>query len=224
MLHVVTWKWGTKYGNDYVHKLAAGLKRHVTEPHTFTCITDDTRGLSVNCEYIRDPDLLEIKGCFARLRLFDDEAQKKSGIEAGHRIVCIDLDVIPVRNMDKLFYRPEPFLILQGANAINPNPFNGSLWMLRAGYRPDIWTDFSLEKLDEIPRHDFPDDQGWFWYKLPDAPGWKVGPSSGIYAFQKPGWPKDDQLPSDACLVVFPGWRDPVKFNHLPWIREHWCL
>jgi hypothetical protein len=59
---------------------------------------------------------------------------------------------------------------------------------------------------------------------MPDARG--IGPADGVYAFQKPGWktPGDGLLPPNARIVAFPGWRDPVKFVHLPWIQQHWRL
>jgi hypothetical protein len=154
--------------------------------------------------------------------LFDPEIQSDIGACSGDRIVCIDLDVVITGSLDALFYRPEPFMILRGANSVNPCPYNGSVWMFRAGYRPDVWKDFSLEAARKIPYFEFPDDQGWLAYKLPNAIGWQVGSPSGIYAFQKPGWPQSNVLPDDVRMVVFPGWRDPKQFKHLNWIKKHW--
>lgn len=215
MLTVVTWLWGTKYGASDVAKLEAGLKRGMQEPYHFLVATPQED----------DRHLTEIPGCFARLRMFDPTWQQEvAGAKPGDRIVCIDLDVVVTGDLYPLFYRPEPFLILHGANAANPCPMNGSLWMLRAGYRPDVWSDFSLEAASKIKHYEFPDDQGWFWHKMPDAAGWKVGSPSGVFAFRKPGWPKgSDDLPKDARLVVFPGWRSPEKFKHLNWVNEKWA-
>ena len=95
--------------------------------------------------------------------------------------------------------------------------------MLRGGYRPDVWTDFSFEAANKTAHYEYPDDQGWLWYKLPGTAGWKAGSASGVYAFQKPGWPgKSVSLPSDARLVVFPGYRDPNHYHELPWVQQHW--
>jgi len=85
-----------------------------------------------------------------------------------------------------------------------------------------VWRDFSLKNAELAPKHEFPDDQGWLWYKIPDAAGWKVGPASGVYGFQKPKWPKGDALPKDARIVAFFGWRDPSKFTHLDWVKANW--
>lgn len=213
MLTIVTWLWGEKYGTNDVLKLRAGLARNLRQPYRMLVASPEPE----------DVPLTSIPGCFVRLRMFDPEWQANAmKVEAGGRIVCIDLDVVVTGPLDPLFDREEAFLILQGANASNPCPYNGSLWMLRAGYRPDVWTDFSIEDAKEVPHYEFPDDQGWMAHKLPNAAGWKAGSSSGVYAFQKPGWPKGDALPSDARLVVFPGWRSPEKFKRLAWIEEQW--
>lgn len=233
MLTVCTWLWGTAYGPADVAKLAAGVRRHLKQDYRFVCVTDHEEYFSagiwsqrISGEVISTPildrDLLSTKGCFARLRMFDPEWQEE--LCADDRIVCMDLDTVITGPLDPLFNRPETFLILQGANAANPCPFNGSLMMLRAGAHPEVWQDFSLEAAtaDNVAKYEFHDDQGWLWHKLPNAAGWKVGPQSGVYAFQKPAWPKGDDLPTDARLVVFPGWRSPEKFKHLPWVQEHW--
>ena len=123
--------------------------------------------------------------------------------------------------LDPVFDRPEPFVILSGANAVNPNPFCGALIMVRAGQHPELWRDFNLDIAKTIPFHEYPDDQGWIHYKLPNAAGWRAG-QNGVYAFQKPGWPVGYNLPHDARLVTFNGWRSPAKFAHLDWVRRNW--
>lgn len=209
MLTICTWLWGTKYGPEYVERLQAGVARHLKQPYEFKVFTPPAV----------DRDLTEVKGCFARLRLFDPEFQRANGIDG--RVVCMDLDLIVTGSLDELFDRPEPFVILQGVNAKNPCPMNGSLWMLQAGYRPDVWSEFSLELAAKIPFSEFPDDQAWFADMIPDAAAF--GAEDGVYAFQKKNWPKGDALPKDARIVAFPGWRDPSKFTHLDWVKANWA-
>lgn len=210
-LNVITWRWGSKYPGHYVERLKAGLARHLKQEYRFGVFAPEAE----------DEHLADVPGCFCRLRMFDPAWQEKHGLSG--RIVQVDLDCVVTGPLDAVFNRPEGFTILHGGNAANPCPFNGSLQMLRAGYRPDVWADFSLEAAKQIRAYEFPDDQGWLAHKLPDAAGWKAGSESGVYAFQKPGWPKGEALPSDARLVVFPGWRDPSKFSHLGWIKQNWA-
>jgi len=172
--------------------------------------------------------LTKIKGCFARLKMFDPEWQKEF-LDPDQRLINLDLDTVITGNLDKQFDRTEPLCIMQGGNASNPCPYNGAMIMLRAGAHPEIWQDFTLERGLAIPCHDFPDDQGWIWHKVPGLPGWKCGPETGIYVFRKPGWPgfrrkrgPDDRLPDGARLVTFSGVRKPAGFENLKWVREHW--
>jgi hypothetical protein len=209
-LIISTWSWGTKYGPDYVAKLASAVKRNLKQPHRFAVFFPQEE----------DEYLTEIKGCFARLRTFDPEWQAANGIEPGDKIVCMDLDLIVTGPLDELLDREEPFTILQGVNSANPCPFNGSLWMLEAGYRPDVWHEFSPELAEKVPYYEFPDDQAWLADMIPDAG--KFGPEDGVYAFQKKGWPKGELLPRNAKVVCFPGWRDPSQYVRLEWVQEHW--
>lgn len=222
MLTVVTWEWGNKYDPTYVYKLRAGVRRHLKQLHQFIVVTDDVKkynsigrnhvDLIINC---KDPDLMD-KGCFCRLRMFDPYWQRQ--LELNDRIVCIDLDNVITGPLDPLFDRPEPFVVLQGVNAVNPCPYNCSLFMLRSEAYPEVWRTFSLVAAAHTPHHEFPDDQGWLWHKIPNAAGWTG--RDGVYAFEKPGWPGD--LPAGARIVAFPGKRDPSHYTKLPWVAEHW--
>ena len=218
----VTFLWGDMYGASDVAKLAASLKRNVSQPYRFIVFTDRKRDVAgAEQHQICDLHLTKVQGCFARLRLFHPEYQKALGFKDGDRIVSVDLDVVTTGNLDPMFDRPEPFVILTGANSANPCPYNGSVWMLRAGYRPDVWTDFTLDRASKVDWYAFPDDQSWFYHKMPNEAGWIAG-ENGVYAFKKPGWPKGDDLPKDARFVAFFGWRKPSKFQQLKWIAEHW--
>lgn len=217
MLHVKAFKWGVKFSADYVHRLAAGLKRHLAMPFRFECITDNVAGLNVPTSPIRDPQLCN--GCFARLRLYDPRYQFEMAILPGEKILIIDLDVVIVGPIAALFKRPEPFSILTGINR-SGKPYNGGMQLFNAGYRPDIWRDIDAE----VPRR-FANDEDWLHHKVPGVTGWPAG-QDGVYGFLKPGWPPGDNagenLPADARLVFFVGWRKPAEFAQLPWMQTHW--
>lgn len=219
----VTWLWGDKYNESHVAKLAAGVWRNYKAPHRFVVFTDRPRELPAGVEQrsISDPELIG-RGCYCRLRMFDPAWQQRHGFE--DRVVSLDLDLIAVGPFGDLFERDDSFLILRGVNARNPNPYNCSVMQLRVGRHAEIWSDFSVSKAARAPFHEFPDDQGWIWHKLPVVAGWPGGQQSGIYAFQKPGWPMghDAELPPNARIVTFIGWRKPELFGRLPWVKAHW--
>jgi len=208
-VHVITWLWGSKYPSHYVERLASAVERNLGN-HTFTV-----------CRPMpEDMHLTEIPGCFARLRTFDPCWQKSMGFKKGDKILCLDLDLIVTGDLRPIVSRPEPFVIAQGLNAKNFCRYNGSVWLLEAGYMPDIWTEFSMEEARSVPYWKFPEDQAYFEAKMPDAGSY--GPKEGIYGMGKPGWPNGDGLPSNARIVAFPGARDPAQFCHLPWVKDHW--
>ncbi len=211
-LKICCWRWGTKYNDTYVRRWSDGLHRHVKQPHELLVFTPQQE----------DVYLTEFPGCFCRLRMFDPAWQERAKLAKNERLVCTDLDVIFTGQLDPLFDRKETFVILAGANAVNPCPYNGSLMMLRGGHHHEVWQTFSVPAAKKTKFFEFPDDQGFLWDKLPSAATWQVGQTSGVYAFQKPGWPGNDQLPDGAKMVVFPGWRDPAKFSNINWIREKW--
>lgn len=234
MLVITTWWWGRKFGIEHINRLAAGIKRNLKQPYRFACIHD--KGFpdfspDVHQSWpIADETLTRYKGCLARLRMFDATWQKAYPChsmyqEPADRIVCIDLDTVITGAIDPLFDRPEPFVIMQGANAVNPCPMNGALMMLRPGAHQEVWSDFSNEAINKIKFHEFPDDQGWIWHKVPDAAGWKTGSEHGVYVYRKPGWPMmlDDELPRGAKLVTFIN-NDPSKLTQLSWVKENWKL
>lgn len=233
MLVVTTWWWGNKFDVSHVNKLAAGIKRHLKMPHRFACIHDKGfPDFSIDVDHswpIADEILTRYKGCFARLRMFDPAWQKAYPCHAMYQVpadllVNIDLDTVITGPLDPLFDRPEPFVIMQEANAANPCPMNGALMMLRPGAHPEVWKDFSVDAASKVPFFSFPDDQGWIWHKVPGAAGWKCGPEYGVYVYQKRGWPSNSvYLPDGARLVTFIN-KDPSQLMHLDWVRENWKL
>jgi len=222
-LNVICWLWGSKYRDIDVIRLRNGVRKYLHESHRFLLFTDQVlyfSDLSIDVRPLQDRHLTT-RSCFCRLRMFDPHWQKLNGLEG--RILSLDLDLVLVSRIDALLQTASTFKILQGANATNPNPFNASIMLLRCGHHAEVWNDFSPGLAQVMPFHEFPDDQGWIWHKLPKADGWKVGKDSGIYAFQKPGWRTGSiDLPSDAKIVAFIGKRKPRMYEFVPWVRQYW--
>lgn len=229
MLFVCTWLWGTKWGDDYAVQLFAALRRHIKQEFRAVLITDRAGGFGedIVCPVEEaDKPLLEQRGCLVRMRMFDAAWQARIGAKAGDRIVNIDVDAVVTGDLDVLFDRRDEFTIMQGFNQTNPCPFNGSLWMFRAGERHDVFDDFSFKAYADrkVPFHAFPDDQGWLHYKFPNAAAWTT--KEGVYAFKKINWPAfvggiKHGLPLNARVVAFPG-RAPKEYQWLGWVRQHW--
>jgi hypothetical protein len=168
-----------------------------------------------------DEPLLKMLGCLARIRMFDEAWQQRIGAKKGDRIVNIDVDCVITGVLDPLFNLGHEFTIMQHFNSTNPCPFNGSLWMFRAGERHDVWDDFSLAAFKErgVPIHAIPDDQGWLHHKFPDAKAYT--PKEGVYCYHKRTWPGGLELPAGARVVAFPG-RKPEMLKDIDWVKENW--
>jgi len=223
-VNVISWMWGSKYNPRDVQRLANAVQKNLRARHRFYLFSDLPYSISgVETREIQDPNLTD-RSCFCRLRMFDRQWQVRNGFHKGP-ILSLDLDLMVLKPIDDLLVTTSSFKILQGVNAVNPNPFNASVMLLHAGHHHEVWDDFSLEKAKAVPFHEFPDDQGWIWHKLPNADGWRAGAESGIYGFQKPGWPMRPTgmiLPQDARIVSFIGKRKPAMYLGVPWIREYW--
>jgi hypothetical protein len=169
----------------------------------------------------------------------------------GPRIVSIDLDTVITGNIDRLFDRPEPFVIWgdrSPAEIAAGTPYCGSLFMLDIGYRPDVFTSFDPVEASELRRKYgyIGSDQAWMSHKIKGAPIWTK--RDGIYSFRldvqmsfgvqravgviaarqrMPGQRgmRDGSLPERARIVFFHGAEDPSQ-THLhvqhKWIEAHW--
>ncbi len=236
MLFVCSWLWGTKWPQQYAVNLFAGLRRNIEQEFRAVLITDHPVTVATGADIIvpipdEDRPLLDKPGCLVRMRMFDKAFQDSIGAKPGDRIVNIDIDSVITGKLGPLFDRDDEFTIMQGFNSTNPCPFNGSLWMFRAGERHDVFTDFSFQNYMAlgVPFHAIPDDQGWLHYKFPNAAAYT--PADGVYAFKKKTWPgqlkggSDEQrhaLPEGARVVAFPG-RNPQQYMWLDWVKKHWA-
>lgn len=130
-MNVVCVKVGTKYGADYVNKLAAMVARHTTLPHTFLCLTDDPRG--VTCRTV--PIGTTLPGWWAKLVLFKPHPALADG-----RTVFLDLDTVIVGNMDFLLQYDGPFAILR--DFYRPQGLGSAIMSIAPGFGQRIWERF----------------------------------------------------------------------------------
>lgn len=237
MLDVVTFKWRPQWAGyrsqftaAHVNTLRAMVARHYQKPHRFTCVTDDPDGLDSRVRYVplwQDHGALisqhgrQNPSCYRRLKLFAPEAVDL----IGPRILSIDLDVVITGDLAPLWARSEDFVGWEGT--AGRNPYNGSMFLLRAGARPDVWTKFDPATSPiEAHRAGFlGSDQAWIGYKLgPDEPRWTR--ADGCYSWRMHLRRDRGNLPAGARIVFFHGagndpWLNWTQ-NAAPWIKDHW--
>lgn len=232
MITVCCFKWAkpgyrSTFTAEHVLVLRNMVARHYQKPHRFVCITDDARGLeSIETVKLWDDykDIPSPHGghnpsCYRRLKLFSRDI----GSVLGQRFVTVDLDTVITGNMSPLWDRTEDFIIW---GETNPKSFyNGSMFMLTAGSRAQVWEDFDPVKSPRmaLKAGRFGSDQGWISHRLGRGEAtW--GRTDGVYSFRVHIQPFGGSLPNGARIVFFHGKEDPwgYKAQQYPWIREHW--
>jgi len=233
-LSIVTFKWHAPPGyrstftSEHVNTLARMVKRNYPEPHRFVCLTDDAAGISKDVEVFELwPDLANVRSphgpknpsCYRRLRLF----AKNTGDWLGERFVCVDLDCVIVGDMRPLWNRTDDFIIWK---ATSPgNFYNGSMFMLRAGARPQVWTDFDpeLSPRETKAARLFGSDQAWIAYKLGGGEStWSD--ADGVFSYRNQVRSAGDRLPANARIIFMHGRHDPwhAELKRLDWVKKHY--
>lgn len=233
MLTVVTFKWRappgyrSTFAGVHVDTLRRMVARHYRQPHRFVCVTDDPAGITEpdielfelwgDFSTVANPSGRKNPSCYRRLRLF----ARNPGAWLGDRFVVLDLDAVIVGDVAPLWDRPDDFVIWQSAST--GNPYNGSMWMLKAGARPQVWKDFdpALSPLETHRNRLYGSDQAWIAHRLgPDEPTWTR--KDGVLSYRLDIEPRKGMLPPGARVVFFHGKTDPwsADAQRLAWVRE----
>lgn len=190
-LRVLTWLWQqpsgrTSYQPWHVRVWAAMVRRHLSLPHTLAVVTDvpgDYGDVQViapprDFEDVRIPTWGErMPQCLRRLAMFRPDAAEIFGAE---RFVSMDLDCVISGPLDPLFDRDEDAVFYRGTT--QSRPYNGSMTMLRAGCRPQVYTEFTPDRAVEAGQKYLGSDQAWVSYIL--GPGEAVWDArDGVHAW-----------------------------------------
>src|SRR5262245_19283677 len=235
MLRVCCFKWKPPNPNYRSHFDATSVNvlrhmvdRHYPDPHEVVCITDDPIGIEtgirvvplwIDYDNVPSPHGAHQPSCYRRLKVFSDEALAF----LGERFVCLDLDTVIVGDLRPLWNREEDFVIW---GETDPRSFyNGSMFMLRAGTRTKVWTEFNprYSPRDALRAGRFGSDQGWISYVLGRGEAmW--GKDDGVYSFRVHLKNGSLPLPRNARIVMFHGKIDPWSYEamDIPWIQEHY--
>lgn len=219
MLSVITFKYvkptyRTTYTSEHVNTLRRMVARCYNHPHRIFCVTDDPTGLDDGIEYVplwRDhSDLVNPShptsrpNCYPRLKLFSGEMEAIF----GPRFISLDLDMVLVDDVAPLWNRPEDFVIY---DARGDDHYNGSMFMMTAGAREQVWTKFDPVRSPQLTTAAGMrgSDQAWIRYCLsPHAATWSY--EEGVYAYlnlvppRRNRRPRPNIVPSGRRLRVHP--------------------
>ena len=230
---VVTFKWTpapgyrSKYGPAQVLTMQRMVQRHYPKPFHFVCITDDAAGLEGirtiplwdDWASLPNPHGTHNPSCYRRLKVFAPDA----GAWLGERIICIDLDMVVTGDLTPLLDDPADFKIWGQSDFPGQQWYNGSFWSLKAGARPQVWTEFNEQSPKLAKRAGCRgSDQGWFSYILGKREAtWST--KDGIYSYRVHIAKQfGNTLPANCKLVAFHGKYDPWQYSmqQIRWIRE----
>lgn len=234
LLSVVCWKWlpppgyRSVFGPETVNVLAKMVARHYPRPHRFICVTDDPKGINGHTEIVpdwkdfsdlRSPSGVRNPSCYRRLRMFHPEIAQTF----GQRFVSLDLDVVITGDLTPLWDRTEDFVMTGDTNP--RTHYNGSMVLMTAGARPQVWTKFDPVESPRAARAagHFGSDQGFISYLLgPNEKKWTT--ADGVYSFRNHLQPKGCALPTDAKVVIWHGEHDPWSAfgMRIEWVRQHY--
>jgi hypothetical protein len=207
------------------------VERHYHKPHEVVCITDNPKGLHSSIRVIPLQEVEQFAhlpsphggtnpACYRRLVMYSDKAREF----IGERFVSVDLDVVIVDDVTPVWDRPEDFMIW--GETLRRTPYNGSMQMMTAGARKQVYDKFDPAKSPMEARKARMDgsDQAWISFVLgPLEKRWTV--EDGVYSFRLHVKTNSGRLPKGARIVFFEGQIDPwspFALKLCPWIQHHW--
>jgi hypothetical protein len=207
MLTVLSWLWSqssgrTTYTAQHVNAWASMVRRNLSLPHRIACVTDMPAGIDPGIKIIALPtDFSGVRlptwgadrpQCLRRLSMFRRDAAEIF----GGRFVSMDLDCIVTGSLDPLFDRPEEIVLYAAPpGSTEGRRFNGSMLMMSAGVRPQVFDDFDAKAAAHASARLFGSDQAWISATLgADEATWSE--ADGVYWVGR--WESAAQ-----CRVVF---------------------
>lgn len=229
MITVVCWLWRQQksrasYTAKHVNIWGDMVRRHLKMPHQLACVTDAPEGIHPSIEIITPPgDFLDVLNprwangkpqCYRRLSMF----RRDAGTIFGNRFVCMDLDCVIGGPLDPLFDRRDDLVLFKGTSP--ERPYNGSMMLIRAGCRPEVFEDFSEAAAIESGSRFCGSDQAWLAHRL----GWKEATwdeADGVYWFG-PRF-KQDRKKLTPAVLFFPGALKPWTLPNIdPFVTRNY--
>ena len=246
-VNILTLKWGTKYGPEYVNRLYSGVRRHLARDFRFCCFTDDPSGVRAEVEAHPIPPF-DVPAAWRRtpwlkLVLFRDGLAGLTGPS-----LFLDLDILITGRLDDLFtFAPRRPCIIHDWERMTQRlfrrhgePGNSSVFRFESGKSGAILERFMVERDQALARYRTVVEQRYLAEALGPHRAW--WPRDWVVSFKRhciPAFPRNlitpPRLPGNARIVVFHGRPNPheavVGYRGTrphrsclpaPWIDEHW--
>lgn len=222
MLAVVCYWYdgGAGYTAEHVNILRRMVARNLSLPHEFWCVGDNPNGLDPEIKfYPCDRSLIPLGGCYVKLEMWRREAETIF----GKQILLLDLDTVICGSLDQVASRTEDVVLWRDplADTTKGWLYNGSLILMNAGARPQIWEEFDPATSPAVVQKSglMLGEQAWI--------GLTLGPNEttltaadGVLSYKFSGVQMSG-LPRNAAIVFFHGFPKPWQVNDA-WVKQHW--
>lgn len=211
-VNIITVKVGNRYSSDYVNKMYNMVRRNITYPYRFYCVTDNHEGLVGNIKVVPVPESISFTGWWVKPYIF------KTGLFKDGTNLYLDLDLVIVNSLDKLIsYEPYKFVAAKDyAYVKRPTHTNLASGIMRwnNGTYNMIWT--RLERDHSIIRN-FPGDQEYIYhYHKKDITFY---PDDYIISYR---WQYlENKKTENTSIIDFHGKPKPHEVDDL-YIKEYW--
>ena len=240
--HVICMKWGQKYGPEYVNRLYAMVRRHLSGDFNLVCLTDDSSGIrsEVQCLPIPPLDLpagIPERG-WNKLASFSADLYGLRGTA-----LFLDVDVVITGSLDDFFTQPGEFLIIHeyprfwrfGERIVG----NSSVYRFELGAHADVLAYFRGH-MEEVQKQ-YRNEQEFLSHFLHKQGKLRYWPAAWCPSFKYhgiPRWPTNywraPFVPPGARIVIFHGEVNPPdaligkrnkRFAHIEpalWVADAW--
>lgn len=242
--HVLCMKWGTKYGPEYVNRLYAMVRRHLSGEFNFVCLTDDGTGIRPEVKCLPIPPLNlhlapgQRDGAWKKLTTFEADLHGLRGTA-----LFLDVDVVVVGSLDAFFEQPGEFLIIHDYPRFwrfgRRITGNSSVYRFELGAHADVLAYFR-EHMDEVQAN-YRNEQT-FLSKFLNRQGklsyWPEGWCPSFKYHGIPAWPanywREPFVPAGARIMIFHGECNPPDalagrrnkrmgfIKPASWVARHW--
>jgi len=224
---VICMKWGTLYGPEYVNRLYAAVRRQLSGPLRFVCLTDDDSGFrpeveTYPCPLIKIPEPWCNAG-WRKVTLYQSSEQL-FGLEGDW--LFLDLDVVITGSLDPFFeHEPgRPFVVMQNWTQPGKLIGNTSVFRFRIGAHTYLYDRLLTDFLGF--RHRYRNSQTYVSREIRELRFW---PDLWCVLFKVqcvPLWPirlwQAPVLPEEARVVAFPGCPNPAEAMLGQWPEKRW--
>jgi hypothetical protein len=239
---IICMKWGTRYGVDYVNRLASMIRRNTRRPTRIVCFTEQPQGIEPGVETaplppIKIPARVQWLG-WRKISLWQAPLLDFEG-----DVLFLDLDVVITGSLDEFFdFEPGRYCVAKNWSEPDLRVGNTSVYRFPVGPMRYIYDDFNRDGERFLAR--YRNSQKYISGEAKDMVFW---PPEWCLSFKHsllPKWPMNfflvPKLPAGTKVVAFTGKPDPdeardghwpVKaawkrlYKHVratPWIAEHW--